>query len=304
MLRKEFNPKASSSWFYLSLENMILHQNRWKGDDGGLGDALVRTSQAYIAYFNEILYKGIVSCFEKRYEYKNNIGSWYFKVKRYPSAGEDVSRDQVIGALTAIKIHNPDKIEYYASNLKIKLGDKLSSMMTPDMMIWVKSLYEKGIKSSKWFAIVSFYHVIMMIWTRILYQFINIKVVPQNEYIGGGKTSNWWRSNFRHKSYAVYLMAWQLYTTKDNWFKKKLMKSMLPLIDEDNLMLRLLFGGKVTVNEIIRFIPMNEMRWQDELIMPNKSSLKKLEPHQYQFNAIDSDLLWWYIEKHPEQLMT
>ncbi len=47
---------------------------------------------------------------------------------------------------------------------------------------------------------------------------------------------------------------------------------------------------------------MREIRWQDELRMPNNQALCKLKPEQCQQNALDSDLLWWYVEKHPNQL--
>ncbi len=285
------------TWYFVDKKNMVLHQKRWGGDGTGKGDALWRTSMAYIAYGHSSLLKGIESCFQWK--------DLYIQAYRYPGdQRDDVSRDQITAALAALKIRKQMlKLEEYALFLRRRISKKFR--ITADMSLWMKSLYA-GKFYGVLFCLLSMYHPIGLVWNRILYKLIGIKVVSQEDYKCYDNLNIKWTyklRKLRYRMYGFHLFCWQLYTSPDNFLKRMLERLCLPLVDKDNYMLRLLLKGRVSIKDIVAYTPMNEIRWQDELLHPNNSALCKLFPEDCKHNAVDNDLLWWYINRHPEQLI-
>jgi len=126
-----FNP-VSDTYRYVK-NNMMLVK------DESVGDSLWRTSLSYIAYNNDILKNGILSCFRK-FKMTNRKKYLYQGCRYFNRYGEDdVSRDQVILALSSLKVNNNiTELKEISTHLPFRLSRRF--IMGPTMWIWVKSI--------------------------------------------------------------------------------------------------------------------------------------------------------------------
>lgn len=121
----------------------------WMSQNGrGKGDALWRTSMAFMAYSEsdcaQLIFNSIKSCF--REFTMINKKRKYAQCSRAPQRyrEDDVSRDQLIMALAALRIGGMDypPAETFLNDLIPKLSFRISRrfIMTPTLWFWIKGL--------------------------------------------------------------------------------------------------------------------------------------------------------------------
>ena len=253
----------------------------WSKKEGklnvGEGDALWRTGLAYITWKKPLMLEGILEC------YREFGGNSHFKKKRYQAmrhtgrVGEDdVSRDQVIMSLSALKVNkNLNELSEISSKLPYRLSRKFR--MTPDMWAWKQTFTKtKAVKFyTNLFCILNFLEkVVALNFNMFIAKVCGLKRVKNNEYTSRyhyNKKDNWnWFQKklmlAYYSGYAFHLSCWQIYTLPKNynpWTKKILLKIMRWYCEDENYLLRLLLGDKsITWEQVESYESRENFRWE------------------------------------------
>ncbi len=283
-------------------------------NDMGLDDALLRTSLAYIAYFdNEQSYKivnGLLSCFSQN---RNFI----WKAWRSPNhKTDDVSRDQVIMALTALKLNGyPHLAKSIGCSLKYRLSKRY--IMTPALWLWIRVIGKQ-----RWIGLFTIIFgmelLIAGLWRKLINRLLGLNQLSQRELLAkcndNQNVSQILYADFAERKdkslyvkllaamripfYSLHLSAWMIYAMPDCFGKRLLQKIMSISVPKYNLLLKLLNQQKVPYIEIMRYQPMYNFRWSSE--WDGTEWLQ--ESNEPLLNAIDKDIL--YILHHKNRNIT
>ena len=340
--KSRFTSERLSNILFFIQDGMMMELNHPynKNGDHGRGDALWRTGLAYIAYKCKELKEAILSCYVT---VSDNKGQ-YIQAHRYPDQStHNVSRDQITSSLAALFINgdiddvrrivkglrwklskNTEVVEEYLdgkSELMKKLMRPIVSFFTDaritlDMRFWLISI------SSKWWLIrqlaggtFSFISIFIMLfsglWNIILYGIMGLDVVTYEEAHaceertdGTEKQKKAWK--LHHPMYAFHLFAIQLYTTPPGIFKWVCEIVSLMFVEKSNYLLKLIFGGEVTREEIDNYRPAKGIRWQSRYyrgindgctILEENKVFSKITNTQ---NVLDNDILHEMADRHPE----
>jgi hypothetical protein len=306
---KEYNP---NNYNYVQKNMMVDHNYIWDTSEENSkenGDALWRTGWAYIAYGDKCLRKGILSCFTNEIDKK---GKPYIQAYRYPNfKSENVSRDQIISALCGLKINNDiEDMKRIIKGLRWKISKKFQ--LTPDTWMWMQAL--KG--SLFWSIMFCFIDMIFVapwsvLYDKFLYKWTGLTQVSPEEKVGDinveANKKQKFAMNVHYPMYARHLFAWQLYTTRNNPFKWICKKCLLIGLHESNFLMKLLAGKKIKLSDVYHYKPMTGFPWQEMYfkhiysaceIIALHSEYKKM--YENKANVLDSDILWYMYEKHPE----
>lgn len=287
-----------------------------KGED----DALIRTAHAYMAYGDKDLLKGILSCFKKE-------GKHYQAYRCPPDHGkDDVSRDQVIGALSSLLMRgNIREFKEIAPKLRFRLSKRY--MQGIGMWLWIK----------QWWAIygiVEFFSIIFgVLWNKLLFKILKRKTYtdayymytdpntgvwviedeewvfkPEASWVNNGNklhaehkkkmSENWLYKVLSKSEYPLYgamLTAYMVYCMPNSILRKVLSKVLLWNVSkENNLLLKAMFG-RITVEEIHQYQPKNKTRWTSRF--DGTTYFRLLEGEDALYNVIDKDLLYFFRNK-------
>lgn len=233
------------------------------------GDNLWRTSLAYIAYKNPVLEEGMQRCL--RWIGPHHV-QFYRSVEK---ENNDVSRDQIIMFLSALKYHDHE-IKKYVKATKWKISDKYR--LTPDMWLWMRAA------AGNRFA-------------RRLYYFTQWTVVKAAHFWNGLNISK-----RKFPAYTLHLVAWQVYTMDGNpAIKRRINDILVDMADDENYLVRLLAGYEVSRSDVESVEPMTDFIWQRYRYSTDKIILRKLTSEEAEYNALDVDVLkavyeWVYAE--------
>jgi len=267
---------------FFDTTDKMMYENGWpwsakEGERNvGFGDALWRTSLAYIAWKDPEIKKGILGCFRKVKRGSHFKKEFYQPMRATGRYGEDdVSRDQVTMAFAALKVNGDlEELEELASKTPYRLSRRMR--MTGDMWLWVKSLYSKNKKIyGNLFCFISLLYLPFPILINLLIaKALGFKTIPAKEYTSRyhydmrDKWNKFQRLLYgaKYPSYAFHLACWQIYTlplSNKNPLKWLLRKLMLSYCEKENFLCRLLLGDcNVTQEEINCVEPREGFRWQ------------------------------------------
>jgi hypothetical protein len=285
-------------FFFIDKKNMMLEKPYYWDTNQYIskGDALWRTSIAYIAYKNKKFKEAILSCFK----FKDNK----LQVYRYPEEGfnKDTSRDQITMALVALKYNNDiEDLKGITDNLKWKLSEKFN--MTLDMWLWIKSLQKNSKIYSILFIILSFIILSLnQLWNKALYKWSNlIPIDPEIHKSYGIKQATKKQitaMKLHYPMYAFHLFAWQYYTLPSNLLKKVFGKYCSKFVEPTNYLLKILFGIKIPKELLENYKPMTGMRWQNNFFLGLYNSTEIIKDHKNYYhidntlNVLDKDILY------------
>lgn len=187
----------------------------------GKGDALWRTSLAYIAYNDQQFYDGMMACIDKNIELGRPNS-----IKRHPDKDEkDTSRDQVIMFLVALFLKGDGcECGELAKKLKYRISNRYR--WTIGSWLWVKMLGGKQWLKYLWSFLICFTACTFLV--NYPYKWLGIKNEKLYPFL-----------------FTAHLTAWMLYVTPNNSFKWLASKIMLGGIPKSNLLIRKLLGCKV-----------------------------------------------------------
>lgn len=331
MEKSIYSPQFKDSHFFIdSSINMCLAKNPDWDPNGncGLGDALWRTGLAYITWKDPSLKQGIMSCFtEKNIEIKNiftKIYGFFYKlitkkhykkIKTYlqahraPNYGaENVSRDQITSALCALKLNQDYKeLNYILKGLSWKISNKFK--LIPEMKWWMNSL-NGSIFYGVVFAISSMITMSLgCLWNKILYKWAGVKKVSRehissDNYSGENLPKKVEKAyDYHYPAYAFHLFAWQLYTSPDNIFKKLTQKIALRFTEPHNYLLKLLFGDRVKIQDLLTYKPSKILDWQTYVQIPRKEPLYFLKGDELKYNVLNRDVMIEIVARNKNLLI-
>jgi len=321
-----------SDTFRFVKQNMMLTKN---DKDNGKGDALWRTAISYIAYNDDNLKKGLLSCFRK-FTMINRNKYWY-QGSRYCDryCEDDVSRDQTILALSALKINDDkEELDEIALHLPYKLSRRFS--MGPTLWIWIRAITGKGKFYTYLFGILELIEFLpSVLWNKFIRKMMGWnKEYSREWYLGYNNDMPFWTKengkwewidkgfhwvNNGHKlynshikkkeerwlyrtlyameypEYALHLTSLMIYVSDDTFLKKILQKLVLWSAEEDNLFIRKLMGKEIKKEDVEKFNPSDAYRWSTRF--NGNSYTYPLKNEDSIYNVIDKDLLIFLIKK-------
>lgn len=133
-----FNYTTTTTYYQYNNEHHYVSSGN--SSDNGRGDALYRTSLAYIAYGDLKLKEDIMSCF-RAFNMMNRRDNELVQGARAPFryCEDDFSRDQYIMAMSALYIRGDyDEVKWIADRIPFRLSRRFK--MTPTLYYWTKSL--------------------------------------------------------------------------------------------------------------------------------------------------------------------
>lgn len=299
-------PPHPNHLYYVDQYGMMLRKKRsWEKDDG-LGDALWRTSIAYLIYKNEEnsinLLNGITSCFVK---VEKEGGGYYYQAYRHPTLNPtDTSRDQVNAAIAALYLtgHKLLAIDY-AKHLPIKISPKFKQ--TIDFRLWLKTISTEGAAQNRNLELYFWVSYIMgnfvISWNRIIRKLAGFKSKPLKDF-----KSDWHNLNKIQKilakmqfpTYAFFLWVLQIATLPNSVQKNDLCDLLLKECEPSNYALRLLLGdSSITENVIKEHISQFGLRWNNRLDDSTNDSMRALTDEETEYNDIDLDFLKYCFKK-------
>lgn len=213
---------------YVDEYGCLLQQNRHGTCvECGRGDALWRTSLAYIAYKDQLFYDGLMACINENIPLGEPNS-----IKRHPIADKkDTSRDQVIMLLVSLFLKEDGK-ECFELAKKLKFRISKRYRWTIDSWFWVQMLSGK-------------------LWMKYLWSFLacftSMAFLINYPFKWLGITNGKWYPFL----FTAHLTAWMLHITPNNLFKWFASKIMLAGIPRSNLLLRKLLGCKIDSSKAI-----------------------------------------------------
>jgi hypothetical protein len=294
---------------YVDENNMMLHKDITPLPDSndGKGDALWRTSIAYIIYKRKELIGGITSCFKGITTEDNE----YIQVYRYPEEGfeKTTSRDQIAAALIALcevnTVDNLVSLHYLTQNLKWRISEKYTQ--TIDFNIWLEALKNMLQKKMFWVNIYYILSIMMIIpiifWNKFFRLIGNFKSKSQENFRSFPTKSLSLHRRIAAKvlypTYAFFLWCWQIRVLPDNWYKFYLQKLMLIECEKSNYVLRILLGEDASKfeTEFENYKSMRGLRWNARLDDSTNDGMRICTDKEILCNDIDKDLFKYLIQK-------
>lgn len=278
---KKGNRIKSKKYFCTKDKMLYEHAWEWAKKEGsrniGQGDALWRTSLAYITWQDPEIKEGVLGCFRKfggNYHFKNEMYQASRATGRY---GEDsVSRDQVTMALAALHVNGDhEELAEIASKLPNRLSRKFKQ--GPGMRSWVKTF--TNTKYKKYYTNISCLTGILeksiaLGFNLIIAKILGLKRISNEEYTSRhhydmkDKWNEVQKTFYRayYFGYAFHLACWQYYTLpkEHNSILKRLYgKIMLSYCEESNYLCRILLGDKtVTWEQVDSYVSKEGFRWE------------------------------------------
>ena len=264
-------------------------------------DALWRSGLAYIAYGDKDIKQGILNCFRPYIigEHRDPKKTMYQASRASNRFGEDdVSRDQIILALSALEFNGDIKeVKEITSKLSFRLSRRF--LMTPTMWFWVKYL---ATRKQGWKLAFSFMltleHSINIPLTKFLRWLAgaNIQIpLPHNQFTElpykDGKRLKLYKA-LGYPEYGLHFAAWQQYVVPFGGILGKINKKLMSWQMEDsNLLLKILVNGETVSNkEIEDFKSTNTFMWQrrNDIIT---AWIYELQDHKVEWNDLEKDIL-------------
>ena len=298
MTQTTFRPEIKTTYTFIDEHDMAMGQNHsWKPDgDNGEGDSIGRTLRAYIAWRYPEAIEAVKKCF--RYE-TDNKGRLYIQGYRHPNRVgnkyNDMSRDHTTNMLVFMKLVDDPFLNELIDGLRWKISDRYK--FTPDLWLWMKALKGSQWRRFLWYIIAIPVMFVSMKWNKYVWKKGGFEPeVPQEEFEPTRPedlTENElkWRAKI-YPYYALHLFGLQLYVMPDSWIKRLAQKIGLNGTPRYNYVLKLLFGGSVTEQEVLNYKPMKSGRWSGILNKINDRDLRLLnDPEHLEANLLDVDYL-------------
>jgi hypothetical protein len=276
------------------------HKDPYFKEFRGEYDTLFRSGLAYIAYGDEDIKQGILNCFRPYIigEDRNPERTKYQASRASNRFGEDdVSRDQIILALTALEFNGDiEEVKEIANKLSFRVSKRF--LMTPTMWFWVKYL---GIRKKGWKNAFAFMqtleHSINIPLTKFLRWLSGATKpipLPHNQHSELPYKEGWKLQLYKllgYPEYGLHFAAWQQYVVPFGGVLGKLNKRLMRWqMQDSNLLLRILVGEEVSKEEIENFHPTNTFMWQRRTDIAT-AWIYKLNLGQFEYNNLEVDIL-------------
>lgn len=315
MLNKDFETNRKQLFWKFRPEDGLFYHTKypWEHSDThfkefrGEYDTLFRSALAYVAYKDEDIKQGILNCFRPYIvgEDRDPAKMKYQASRASNRFGEDdVSRDQIILALAALEFNGDiEEVQEIAGRLSFRVSKRF--LMTPTMWFWVKYLATRKTKWKNAFTFMqTLEHLILIPMTKVLRWITGATTpipIPHNKHSNlpykRGKRFKIY-TTIGYPEYGLHFAAWQYAVVPFGGILGKINRGLMKWQMEDsNLLLRLLLGGKTPTNEEIEAVePTNTFIWQRRLDVAI-AWIYKLKPEQVEYNNLEVDIIKTILDK-------
>jgi len=265
----------------------------WSGNkDDGRGDAVGRTVLAAIAYGEKDFIDAFQSCF-----WIDINGRW--QGIRHPEVTErkDLSRDHTFWWVLGLKYFNPTNLW---KTLKIPWRISTKFKQTIDLWLWIRAVARGG-----WFWRFAYWVVggaVFRVYLRAIQLAVLVggfKTVPYKEFkatsvVDLTKRQRWGRKIMQIcPSYTVHQLAWMLTCLPEGWFKRRMQKLVLRMVEPTNYLIRLLCNDTLNDYEWVAskyYTGVDGCRWNRRMDESTNIDLYALSGSQPEYN-LDVDIL-------------
>lgn len=296
MIKFDFN---NYDFQYDDKYGLVLGQKRYEGNDGGMGDCIGTTCDAYYAYKNSAFVYGIFACFK----FEEKITAYRHPSKK-TEPSNDMSRDHIAYALVAFaKAQWFGIIKDISKYISWKISDRYS--FTPDLWCYMKALAGSWFYRQLYYLITIPYMFFNMLVKKAVYRICNIPPeMTQKEWNDyelkyyKKPTYNW--TPFQKKlikliypMYSLYQLSFMLDVLPNKPAKWLLNRILLPMVDRQNYVVRIMLGDvNYTREEIYDYKPMWGGRWTAVLSTINDRDVTLItDEKMLQGNCVDRDLV-------------
>lgn len=288
------------------VHNKVMYEMNSEGNpdgDNGEGDCQMRSIDAHDAYGDSMYLEGIENCWELKEGSGGRIFhfGWRSPTDRYRM---DCSRDHLIAAC----------ISHYRQGGQFGLGMFYTLVpwrfsfffsQTLDIRLWANSLIHD---SHGWRTLYYLWQVpqslLSAIWNKLWCLILGIREVSQEEYISNRQ---WYLNQNRKKKrwlkllppiYSLRIRARMVEMLPQGPGKWMMRKILLWVTPRNNYFVKLLLGGKVEYEDVVRYRPMTRGRWSTSLDIRNDRPTAFRRPQLSEANRLDKDLIWaWYHKR-------
>lgn len=296
----EFNfvPDLKTTRYFVDKYNLMLRQNSSSSPSGdyGIGDCIGRTLDAYITYEYEPFIQAVKNCY--RYEVDKH-GGVFLQAYRHPTLMDEdynsMSRDHIYNTIILMKLVNDPFLDELASYLKWKISDKFNFSI--GLWLWMEGIAGNKLSMFLYYLIDIPLLFGAVLWNKFVYFIGGFgKELPQDEFvvIPYNKISDW-KKKWRERVYPMYTInqkAFAMYVSPKSLGKRIFKRICLWGVLKQNFLLRIMFGGKVTEEEVLSYKPMTGGRWSTYLNDLNDRDVHIVtKPEYLEANVLDVDLL-------------
>ncbi len=271
---------------------MLETSRSWvENPDDGRGDSVARTVLAGIIYGQPF-----IDTIEKNFKGFLEGGKW--KPIRHPETPRthDFSRDHTVFFIIWLRYFKPELLKE-ALRIPWRLSDKFTQM---GMWLWVRA-----VAKDKWFDRFMFWatHSIILRfnnrWNRLLRghakvtssYYKDFKATPNIRL----NDAEMFAREYSVPGYAIENGAWMVNCLTDGWFKRRLQRLVIRLVEPTNWVVRMLMDESNTfaVKEkmlVAAYEGMDGWRWGRRLDKTTDIDLNPLEGPQPEYN-MDVDIL-------------
>jgi len=278
--------------FYVDKYGYMLETSRaWENGDDGKGDAVARTVLAAIIY-REQRFIDIIWFSFQRFLFQD-----IWKPERHieDPRTEDFSRDHTIWFVIWLCYFCPEAIQR-ALTIPWKISEKFNQSI--DMWLWIRAVArERWIDKLLYWTVASIIMRFNNRWNRWLRNRAGIESVSYKDFKATPESELNKEELFARKhSASGYIMdtqAFMIHCLQDGWFKDRLRKLMIPLVEKSNYLIRQLMNDEFNWTElsiIKNYSGMDGFRWSRRLDKTTDIDLNPLTGDQPPYN-MDVDVL-------------
>ncbi|KKK66574.1 hypothetical protein LCGC14_2962740 [marine sediment metagenome] len=275
--------------YYKDPYGYLLETSRSWATGDGRGDAVARTVLAAIVYRDQEFIDAIkTNLYSLLYH-----GQW--KPIRHPEEHrtEDFSRDHTIWYVIWMRYFS---IISRALDIPWKISDKFNQ--TIDMWLWIRAVAkDRFIDRFAYWIVAGLLMRIGSIWNRWLrnragiesVHYLDFKPTPA-EYLNKKEL---FACKNSAPGYIMDTQAFMIHCLSDGWFKRRLKKRLIPLVEKSNYLIRKLAGDVFSAEdsqEINNYTGMDGFRWARRLDRTTDIELNQLTGKQPPWN-MDRDVL-------------
>ncbi len=294
-----FDPEIETTQSYVDAYNMLLGQNySWDPNgDHGQGDCISDTVIGYITWEWEPFIKSVKSC----YKWINIGPNGYLQAYRHPSllsqtGYNDMSRDHITYTLILMKYIKDDAfLNNMSKNLRWRISDKYS--FTLDLWLWMKGINGNKIAMFLYYCLQIPLMSLNVRWNKYLKKKGNFgPEIPQDKFVALSPEEIPPKQvklrKYVYPVYALHQVGLMMMVSPDSFGKRTLKKICLKDVGEQNFLLKILFGGKVSQEEVDGYKAMTSWRWSTWLNNLNDRDVSIItDPDRLKANVLDVEFL-------------
>lgn len=280
--------------FYKDEFGFLLETSRsWQENpDNGRGDAVGRTVLAAIVYRKKDFIEAI------RINFCGFIFGGEWNPKRHPEnpRTKDFSRDHTTWFVVWLRYFWP-RVLYRAKGIPFRISDR--AVQSIDMWLWIRVL-----STGRWhyklfyWAYSSIECRVINFWNNFLRSRAGIKseewetfrATPQKDL----HPEEWDARQVSVPAYSIEIKAWMVKCLPDGWFKNRMKKRIIPLVEPSNFLVRMLMDDELSFEDKValhRYTGMDAYRWTWRLDKTTPIDLYPLDGPQPEYN-MDVDVLY------------